>query len=239
MFPFSDASVHHTAFPYVNSALIGVSVVVFLYEMYLGGFGTLTGKGHLDLDIFFFKWGFIAQELTSGTQFLHRGNAFIQYDIETPVHTVFTFFTSMFIHGGFMHIAGNMMFLWVFGDNIEDKFGHVRYLIFYLVTGIAATLVQWAINTDSQVPLIGASGAISGVLGAYLVIYPHNKSPDNFVHNYGVGDAGHVVIGRVVCLAVVSRNHISGYGRLCWRGVLCSYWWFRGRDSISGRLQAF
>ena len=67
------------------------------------------------------------------------------------------------------------MFLWVFGDNIEDKFGHVRYLIFYLVTGIAATLVQWAINTDSQVPLIGASGAISGVLGAYLVIYPHNK----------------------------------------------------------------
>ena len=175
MFPFSDASVHHTAFPYVNSALIGVSVVVFLYEMYLGGFGTLTGKGQLDLDIFFFKWGFIAQELTSGTQFLHRGNAFIQYDIETPVHTVFTFFTSMFIHGGFMHIAGNMMFLWVFGDNIEDKFGHVRYLIFYLVTGIAATLVQWAINTDSQVPLIGASGAISGVLGAYLVIYPHNK----------------------------------------------------------------
>ena len=74
-----------------------------------------------------------------------------------------------------MHIAGNMMFLWVFGDNIEDKFGHVRYLIFYLVTGVAATLLQWAINTDSQVPLIGASGAISGVLGAYLVIYPHNK----------------------------------------------------------------
>ncbi len=175
MFPFSDASVHHRTFPYVNSALIAICVLVFFYEMYLGGFGTLTGKGNIDLDIFFFKWGFIAQELTSGTPFLERGNAFIQYNIETPVHTVFTVFTSMFIHGGFMHIAGNMMFLWVFGDNIEDRFGHVRYLLFYFVTGIAATLLQWAINSDSQAPLIGASGAISGVLGAYLVIYPHNK----------------------------------------------------------------
>ena len=74
-----------------------------------------------------------------------------------------------------MHLAGNMMFLWVFGDNIEDRFGHAKYLVFYILTGIAATLAQWAINTDSQAPLIGASGAISGVLGAYLVIYPHNK----------------------------------------------------------------
>lgn len=96
-------------------------------------------------------------------------------NIETPVHTVFTIFTSMFIHGGFMHLAGNMMFLWVFGDNIEDRLGHVKYLVFYLVAGVAATLSQWVISTDSQVPLIGASGAISGVLGAYLVVYPNNK----------------------------------------------------------------
>jgi membrane associated rhomboid family serine protease len=88
---------------------------------------------------------------------------------------VFTIFTSMFIHGGFMHLAGNMMFLWVFGDNIEDRLGHVKYLVFYLVAGVAATLSQWVISTDSQVPLIGASGAISGVLGAYLVVYPNNK----------------------------------------------------------------
>tara|TARA_B100001146_G_C15859540_1_gene297105 strand:- start:90 stop:572 length:483 start_codon:yes stop_codon:yes gene_type:complete len=67
------------------------------------------------------------------------------------------------------------MFLWVFGDNLEDKFGHVKYLVFYIISGIAATLAQWAINTDSQTPLIGASGAISGVLGAYLMIYPNNK----------------------------------------------------------------
>ena len=175
MFPFSDASVHHRTFPYVNSGLIGISVLVFLYEMYLGGFGTLTGNGNLDLDIFFLKWGFISQELTSGNAFLRFG----PHSIETPVHTVFTVFSSMFMHGGFMHIASNMMFLWVFGDNIEDRFGHAKYLAFYILTGIAATLAQWAINTDSQVPLIGASGAISGVLGAYLVTvsYTHLTLP--------------------------------------------------------------
>ncbi len=177
MFPYSDASVHHRTFPYVNSVLVGISVLVFLYEMYLGGLGTLTGNAEVDLDIFFFKWGFISKELTSGNEFLRWG----PYNIETPVHTVFTVFSSMFMHGGFMHIAGNMMFLWVFGDNIEDKFGHAKYLAFYLVTGIAATLAQWAINTDSQAPLIGASGAISGVLGAYLVIYPHSKIKALFV----------------------------------------------------------
>ena len=175
MFPFSDASVHHRTFPYVNSGLIAISVLVFLYEMTLGGLGTLTGGGSLNLDLFFFKWGFIAQELTSGKPFEVLNTQFGRADIETPVHTVFTIFTSMFIHGGFMHLAGNMMFLWVFGDNIEDRLGHVKFLVFYLVAGVAATLSQWVISTDSQVPLIGASGAISGVLGAYLVIYPNNR----------------------------------------------------------------
>ena len=175
MFPFSDASVHHRTFPYVNAGLIAISVVVFLYEMTLGGVGALTGGGRLDLDIFFLKWGFIADELTSGTAYEWRNTRIGMQNIETPVHTVFTIFTSMFIHGGFMHLAGNMMFLWVFGDNIEDRLGHVKYLVFYLVAGVAATLSQWVISTDSQVPLIGASGAISGVLGAYLVVYPNNK----------------------------------------------------------------
>ena len=74
-----------------------------------------------------------------------------------------------------MHLAGNMMFLWVFGDNIEGRLGHARYLVFYLVSGVAATLSQWLIDMNSQAPLIGASGAVSGVLGAYLVFYPHNR----------------------------------------------------------------
>jgi len=175
LFPFSDASIRHRTFPYVNAGLIGISVLVFLYEMSVSGGGVLTGGGGLKLDLFFFKWGFIAQELTSGEAFQGLNTPFGRADIETPVHTVFTIFSSMFIHGGFMHLAGNMMFLWVFGDNIEDRLGHVKYLVFYLVAGVAATLSQWMIDTNSQVPLIGASGAISGVLGAYLIIYPNNK----------------------------------------------------------------
>jgi membrane associated rhomboid family serine protease len=175
LIPFSDASVRHRTFPYVNSALIAISIIVFLYEMTLGGFGALFGGGGLDLDIFFFKWGFIAQELSAGEAFETLNTGFSRVDIETPVPTVFTIFTSMFIHGGFMHLAGNMGFLWVFGDNIEDRLGHVKYLMFYLLAGVLATLSQWAINTDSRVPLIGASGAISGVLGAYLMFYPNNR----------------------------------------------------------------
>jgi len=167
LIPFSDASLRRETFPYVTAFLIGISIVVFLYEMILGGLGVLTGGGGRDLDIFFFKWGFIAEELTSGQA--------AGFPVETPLPTVFTIFTSMFIHGGFMHLASNMAFLWVFGDNLEDRLGHIKYLVFYLLTGVCATLSQWAIDTHSVVPLIGASGAISGVLGAYLVIYPSNK----------------------------------------------------------------
>ena len=170
MIPFSDSSPRNHRFPYVTAVLIGMSVLVFFYEIFLSGLGILKGNAGPDLNIFFFKWGFIAQELTSGEPFISR-----EFAIETPVHTVFTIFTSMFMHGGFLHLAGNMMFLWVLGDNIEDRFGHVKYLVFYLLAGVAATLSQWAINPDSAVPLIGASGAISGVVGAYLMFYPNNQ----------------------------------------------------------------
>ncbi|GIS94092.1 MAG: hypothetical protein CM1200mP22_13290 [Dehalococcoidia bacterium] len=139
-----------------------------------------------------------------------------------------------------MHIAGNMMFLWVFGDNIEDKFGHVRYLIFYLVTGIAATLVQWAINTDSQVPLIGASGAISGVLGAYLVIYPHNKIKALIIlYIITVLEMRAMwLLGRGLLGSCFKEPYLWVWPTLlAWRSLLILG--FRGRDSISGRLQAF
>jgi membrane associated rhomboid family serine protease len=83
-----------------------------------------------------------------------------------------TLFTSMFMHGGWMHLGFNMLFLWIFGDNVEDSMGHVRYLLFYLICGVAAALAQALINTASTVPMVGASGAISGVLGAYLLLHP-------------------------------------------------------------------
>jgi len=168
LIPFSDSSANLHGPSYVNRTLIAISVLVFLYEISLSGFGIITGDAGLSLNLFFHKWGFIALELTSGDELRFPGT-------ETPVHTVFTIFTSMFIHGGLMHLASNMMFLWVLGNTIEGYFGHVKYLVFYLLAGVAATLAQWAINTDSTVPLIGASGAISGVVGAYLIIFPNNK----------------------------------------------------------------
>ena len=96
-------------------------------------------------------------------------------DIETPVPAWATIFSSMFMHGSLLHFGGNMAFLWVFGDNIEGRFGHLKYLLFYLVVGVAATLSHWLINPLSETPLVGASGAISGVLGAYLLLYPYNR----------------------------------------------------------------
>jgi membrane associated rhomboid family serine protease len=83
--------------------------------------------------------------------------------------------TSMFLHGGWAHIGGNMLYLWIFGDNVEDRLGHVRYLVFYLLCGGVAAGAQTYINPDSLIPMIGASGAISGVLGAYLVLFPHSR----------------------------------------------------------------
>jgi membrane associated rhomboid family serine protease len=86
-----------------------------------------------------------------------------------------TLLTSMFLHGGLMHVGGNMLFLWIFGDNVEDKMGHGRFLIFYLLCGIAAALAQTLMQPDSLIPMVGASGAIAGVMGAYFVSYPHSR----------------------------------------------------------------
>jgi len=86
-----------------------------------------------------------------------------------------TLLSSMFLHGGWMHLIGNMLYLWIFGNNVEDAMGHVRFLLFYVVTGVAAALAHVALNTDSMAPTIGASGAISGVLGAYLLLHPHAR----------------------------------------------------------------
>ena len=89
--------------------------------------------------------------------------------------TIGSVFSSMFVHGGLAHLLGNMLFLWIFGDNVEDRMGHVRYAFFYLTCGFVAALSQVALQPDSLVPMVGASGAIAGVMGAYLVLYPHSR----------------------------------------------------------------
>lgn len=169
MFPFSDTGAHHNTFPYVKLTLIALASLVFLYELALGGIGLLFGEANSSLAAFFFRWGFIPEELTRGRPFT------LPAQIRTPLPTEVTILSSMFIHGGFLHFAGNMLFLWVFGDNIEDRLGHVKFLLFYLVTGAAAALSHLLVEPHSQSPLVGASGAISGVMGAYLVLYPRNR----------------------------------------------------------------
>ena len=164
MFPISDDTPRRHGRPYVNIALIALSTLVFLFEL---------GLNDIDETVFFLRWGVIPQELTGGPSFEVLRTPFGNRDIETPVGDWLTLFTSMFVHGGLLHFAGNMIFLWVFGDNVEDRLGHFWYFVFYLAAGVAAGWTQIAINLDSQTPTIGASGAIAGVLGAYLLLFPY------------------------------------------------------------------
>lgn len=160
----------------INITFIVLNTLVFLYELLIGGLGLLGGGGGVGIFVFFHTWGFIPAELTRGEPFTSLRAGFGSLaNIETPVPTWATIFSSMFIHGSLLHFAGNMAFLWVFGDNVEGRFGHLKYLVFYLIVGAAATLSHWFIEPASQTPLVGASGAISGVLGAYLLLYPYNR----------------------------------------------------------------
>ncbi|OGO50764.1 MAG: hypothetical protein A2148_03460 [Chloroflexi bacterium RBG_16_68_14] len=178
MIPIGD-SVRARSFPYVNLAIIGINVVVFLYEITLSTLPTYfvpsLGPGLIfsELDRFFFDWGAIPACLGDRLGFdpaaPSQALAALCPDSD---RVLFTPFASMFIHGGWFHLIGNMIFLWVFGDNVEDAMGHLRYALFYLIAGLAATAAQVAVNQDDLMPAIGASGAIAGVLGAYLVLYP-------------------------------------------------------------------
>ena len=154
MIPLYD-DVPTRRFPTVTVLLIVVNVVVFLYEMLL----QFAGGDQL-LNQFIFDYGLVPARLA-------------RFGLTPPV--LWTFFTSMFLHGGWLHIIGNMLFLWVFGNNVEDIMGHFWFLIFYLVCGFAASFAQVFISWGSPVPGIGASGAIAGVLAAYLIFFPRAK----------------------------------------------------------------
>lgn len=139
--------------PFLTVAIVAVNVAVFLYAKALGqtGFGVFT-----------FRMGLIPFEVTHAVDAISP----------TPIPLYLTVFTAMFMHGGWMHLGGNMLYLWVFGNNIEDTLGHVRFLIFYLLCGVVATLAHVMSAPDSTAPLVGASGAIAGVLGAYMAAFP-------------------------------------------------------------------
>ena len=147
MLPIADdPQVRSRRFPYINVLLILINIVVFAYELSLG-----TDQANQ----FVYRWGFTPAEFWSG-------------------HHPITLITAIFLHGGLLHIAGNMLFLWIFGDNVEDQLGHLTYLVFYLVGGIFASLTFAAVFAGSHDPLVGASGAIAAVLGGYILLYPRS-----------------------------------------------------------------
>jgi len=153
MIPLRDTIKSKTV-PVVNYLLIGTCGIVFLLELSLGA----------GLDRFIRTYAIIPSQV-AGTVFLGRFS----------FHAVRPLVTSIFLHGGWLHLIGNMLYLYIFGDNVEDRLGHLPYLFFFLLSGIGAALVEVYFHQDSTAPLIGASGAIAGVLGAYFILYPRAR----------------------------------------------------------------
>jgi membrane associated rhomboid family serine protease len=145
MLPIGDDDSARRTVPLVTYSLIALNVLFFIVEL-SGG------------DAFIMQWAFVPSRF-----------------LANPIGDFLTLFSSMFMHAGWIHLAGNMLYLWIFGDNVEDRFGHIKFLIFYLLCGIAATFAQLAFNVGSNVPNLGASGAIAGVLGAYILLFPQGK----------------------------------------------------------------
>ena len=143
--------------PIVTYYLIGICVFIFLIELSSSSYRT---------GAFFYSFGLIPSVLL--------GNNQLSQDLYV-IPAFLTIFSSMFVHGGFMHLIGNMLYMWIFADNIEDNLGKIKFLIFYLLCGIGAAMAQVFADTSSQVPMVGASGAIGGVLGAYLINHPNAR----------------------------------------------------------------
>lgn len=171
MIPLNDPDVRRQRTPYVTYTLVTLNVVIWLYQALV--------LSDLNEWVFTLRLGVIPAELTQGLNLglerLPTAEGSQLVDLSSPVPTWATMFTSMFLHGGFLHLAGNMVFLWVFGDNVEDRLGHVLFAVFYAATGAAAVWAQVAVDPESTVPMIGASGAIAGVLGGYLLFFPYSR----------------------------------------------------------------
>jgi membrane associated rhomboid family serine protease len=163
LFPIGDDNSDRRITPVVTWALIAVNVLVFIYQM-----------GHPE---FTAGYSYVPAEIVEGRDFAGSypvaGGRVQLYPGPTPIYLTLLF--AMFMHGGFAHLGGNMLYLWIFGDNVEDRMGHARFLIFYLLTGFLASATQIFFGPNSMIPNLGASGAIAGVLGAYLVLHPHQS----------------------------------------------------------------
>ena len=171
MFPIGDDNSDRTITPFVNYAIIGLNILVFVLLQGLGG-----------NDAFTYAFSLVPREITngvdlSGVQIVSDalGNTGRVQLFPTPLPVYFNFLSSMFMHGSIAHIFGNMLFLWIFGDNLENLLGHVRYAIFYLLCGFGAAFAQIIVDSNSVIPMLGASGAISGVLAGYVLLFPQRQ----------------------------------------------------------------
>jgi len=166
MLPLRDENPHPPGFkPILTILLIIINVVVFFYEIaYTGQFWEFSNARAAQL---FFEWGAVPTCIAGSSFIAVQGG-----QISCPAMPYVSLLSSTFLHGGLMHLGGNMLFLWIFGDNIELKFGRAKFLGVYLLWGIVAGLAHFAVDPTSSIPAVGASGAISGVLGAYLAIFP-------------------------------------------------------------------
>ena len=212
MFPVGDDNSQRRTTPVVTFVLIGLNVLVFLAEL-SGGNQFIT------------NWAFVPARFS-----------------EDPGANAVTLFSAMFMHGGWLHLFGNMLFLWIFGDNVEDRFGHGKFLIFYLLAGLAATFSQYWVSPESGIPNVGASGAIAGVLGAYILLFPQSRV-NVLLGRQIVAMPAFAVLGMWIVLQLVSgvgtiaatdesaggiayMAHIGGFVS----GLLMTFL-FRGRES--------
>lgn len=217
MFPLGDDNSARRSMPVVTVVLIALNVLFFLVELNGG-------------EAFIRQWAFIPRRFG-----------------DNPAGDAHTIVSAMFMHGGWLHLGGNMLYLWIFGDNIEDTFGAFKFLVFYLACGIAATFAQFAFTPNSSIPNVGASGAIAGVLGAYLLLLPHARVRV-LVYNQIVAMPALIVLGLWIVLQVFSgvgsiattsqteetggvayMAHVGGFVA----GIVLTFL-FRGREGRSG-----
>ena len=217
VFPISDDNTGRVRTPYVTYALIALNVFVFVFLQGMGGNQRFT-----------YAFSTVPQEIRTGEDIarpvpVELGEERTTIPLQpTPGGVYLTLLISMFMHGGLMHLLGNMLFLWIFGDNIEDDLGHGRYTAFYLATGILAALAHvvstFTFGDNPFIPSLGASGAISGVMGGYLVMHPHRPVRVIVLRMLTTGP-GYVAVGLWFLLQLVSAYGVIGQGPQSGGGV--------------------
>lgn len=201
LFPLSDDTpLKNVSFQYITVMLIALNLALFLWELTQGS----------KIDSLIYSLGAIPAVIF--------GNAELPPRLDL-IPGWATLFTSLFLHGGWMHLLGNMLFLWIFGDNVEDSMGHFRYLAFYLLCGVLATLMHGAVQPGSEAPLIGASGAISGVLGAYLILHPRARLLVLLLSVIPLRLPAYVVLGSWIILQVLNLSGSAGSDIAWWAHI--------------------